>query len=120
MQSTGLTLSRKPNGGGKDLSNKNYASGAGFEHRFVKHLIDAGKAVKCGRFYASRGITDVWWVDQEGTHHEAQCKYSKNNPYIRPNELRKLKSFALLVSGIIKVWLVKKQSHKPVVMEALN
>ena len=116
----GFQFSRMPNGGEKDLSNKNYISGAGFESRFIRHLIHIGQAVKAGRFFASKGITDVWWVDQNGIHNEAQCKYSKNKPYIRPQELRRLKSFAKLVSGIIKVWIVKRQSRKPIVMEALN
>jgi len=59
------------------LVNKNFRSGTAFEARFLANLIKNEDAVKGGRFYASKGITDVWWVDVEGVHNEAQLKFSK-------------------------------------------
>jgi len=100
------------------MVNKNYRKGASFELRFVSDLIKKFKAIKSGRFYASRGITDVWWVDEHGRHNEAQLKFSSiKKPYISPEELEKLKVFATDTNGKILVWLVKKQSRKPMIME---
>lgn len=99
------------------LPNKNYIAGRNYESRFLAQLLDKGIAVKGGRFYGSRGVTDVWWVDQKGIHHEAQLKYSKNKPYIAPHEMQKLREFSRKFDGTIKVWLVKKQSRKTVEME---
>ncbi len=42
------------------MPNKNYLKGAGFERRFIDKLVKDKIAVKSGRFYASRGITDVF------------------------------------------------------------
>jgi len=100
------------------MPNKNYRIGASFEARFLAKLIKDDKAVKGGRFYASKGITDIWWVSHDGKHHEAQLKFSSiKEPYISPDELDKLKLFASVMNGIILVWLVKKQSRKSLTME---
>ena len=103
------------------MPNKNYKAGAGFEARFIAKLIKEGIAVKAGRFYASKGVTDVWWVDIEGVHNEAQLKFSsKTKPYISPHELEDLKLFARQMKGFMKIWIVKKQSRKKLEMELLS
>jgi len=102
------------------LPNKNYKAGAGFEARFIAKLIKEGIAVKAGRFYASKGVTDVWWVDKKGVHNEAQLKYSAiKNPYIAPHERQELKRFSINMKGYMSVWLVKKQSRKAIDMELI-
>ncbi len=98
------------------MTNKNYVAGRNFESRFLKQLLDAKIAVKGGRFFASKGVTDVWWVDKKGIHNEAQLKYSKNKPYISPHEMQNLKEFAIKFDGKIAVWLIKKQSRKTLEM----
>ncbi len=100
------------------MPNKNFRIGTSFESRFIAKLVKDGQAVKAGRFFASKGITDVWWVDEKGRHHEAQLKFStKSKPYISPDEMQKLQVFATDMNGKILVWLVKKQSRKPMIME---
>ena len=102
------------------MPNKNYRAGAGFEARFIKELVSKGIAVKAGRFYASKGVTDVWWVDKKGVHNEAQLKYSsKKQPYIAPHERQNLKRFAINMHGFMDIWLVRKQSRKAVDMELI-
>lgn len=103
------------------MSNKNYQKGASFEARFIAKLLKNGDAVKGGRFYGSRGVTDVWWVSQEGRHHEAQLKFSSiQKPYIPKEELWKLRAFANKFEKQITTWLVKKQSLKPQIMEKIT
>ena len=102
------------------MPNKNYRAGAGFEARFIAKLIKEGIAVKAGRFYASKGITDVWWVDKKGVHNEAQLKYSAiKKPYISPHEKQELIQFSIKMKGCMDVWLVKKQSRKTLDMELI-
>lgn len=102
------------------MASRNYRIGASFEARFLAKLIKDDKAVKGGRFYASRGITDIWWISHDGKHNEAQLKFSSiKEPYISPDELEKLKMFAADMTGKIIVWLVKKQSRKPITMERI-
>ena len=102
------------------MQNKNYRKGASFESRFISKLVKDGIAVKAGRFFASKGITDCWWVDNKGRHNEAQLKFSSmKKPYISPSELQKLKVFAMDMDGKILVWLVKKQSRKPIDMRLI-
>ena len=102
------------------MPNKNYRKGASFESRFITNLKKDGYAIKAGRFYASKGVTDVWWVDDKGHHNEAQLKFSsKTTPYISPAEMQKLELFATDMDGKILVWLVKKQSRKPIIMERI-
>ena len=103
------------------MPNKNYRIGSSFEARFLVNLIKNEDAVKGGRFYASKGITDVWWVDIKGVHNEAQLKFSsKKKPYISPRELEDLKRFARKMKPYMKIWLVKKQTRKPIDMELLD
>ena len=102
------------------MPNKNFRTGTAFEARFINNLIKNGDAVKAGRFYASKGITDVWWVDIKGVHNEAQLKFSKKKPYIGNMELQSLKHFARKMRGFMKVWLIKKQSRRPLQMELLT
>lgn len=99
------------------MTNKNYVAGRNFESRFLATLKEKKKSIKGGRFYASKGITDVWWVSPKGVHNEAQLKYSKKRPYIAPHEMQELRRFAREMDGKILVWLVKKQSRKPIEME---
>ena len=100
------------------MPNKNYRKGTSFEGRFIATLKKDGHAVKAGRFYASKGVTDVWWVDENGHHNEAQLKFSSiATPYISPAEMQKLELFANEMDGKILVWLVKKQSRKQMMME---
>ena len=100
------------------MVNNNYRKGSSFESRFLATLLKNKDAVKGGRFYASKGVTDVWWVDEHGHHNEAQLKFSsKREPYISPDEMQKLELFATDMDGKILVWLVKKQSRKPMIME---
>jgi len=103
------------------MPNKNFRKGTAFESRFLANLIKNGDAVKGARFYASKGITDVWWVDIKGVHNEAQLKFSSiNKPYISPHEIEELKRFARQMRGYMKIWLVKKQARKKLEMEIVT
>ena len=102
------------------MTNKNYVSGRNFESRFLSQLKEKGKSIKGGRFYGSKGVTDVWWVSPTGIHHEAQLKYSKRKPYIAPHEKQELRAFARKMDGKIQVWLVKKQARKTLEMELIT
>ena len=69
------------------MPNKNYRIGASFERRFVNDLLKSGRAIKENRFFASRGIMDIFWVEQDGRYCEAQLKFSsKSKAYISPKE----------------------------------
>ena len=103
------------------MVNKNYRKGASFESRFIANLIKNEDAVKGGRFFASKGITDCWWVDINGVHNEAQLKFSSiKEPYIAPHEMEDLKGFARQMKNYMKIWLVKKQSRKKIQMELVT
>ena len=103
------------------MVNKNFRSGTAYEARFIAGLIRNEDAVKGGRFFASKGITDVWWVDIKGVHNEAQLKFSaKKKPYISPHELEDLNIFARRMKKYMKIWLVTKRSRQKQVMELLN
>ena len=103
------------------MTNKNYVAGRNFESRFLAELKKRGKSIKGGRFYGSKGITDVWWVSPKGVHHEAQLKYSsKKKPYIAPHEMQNLRVFSREMDGKILVWLVKKQARKLIEMELVT
>lgn len=103
------------------MPNNNYRKGASFESRFIAKLLKDGYAVKAGRFYASRGVTDVWWLDKEGRHHEAQLKFSCiKEPHIPKEELWNLRAFANKFEKQITTWLVKKQALKPQIMEKIT
>lgn len=103
------------------MPNLNYRKGVSFEARFIAKLLKDEISIKGGRFYHSEGITDVWWVSQDGRHNEAQLKFSsKQEPYISPAEFKKLQVFATDMNGKIIVWLVKKQSRKPIDMRLIT
>ena len=103
------------------MVNKNYRSGYGFENRRIKELLEKKIAIRGDRNYASRGICDLWWVDQKGKVHEEQLKYSRIRcPRISTEEFTSLIQYALDVEGKIKVSLVSKQSRKPVMIWELN
>lgn len=103
------------------MASKNYVKGRSFEYSFLNQLEKKGEAVKSGRFFASRGVTDVWWVDKQGRHNEAQLKYSKKrSPYISPHELVELKKFAEKFSPYFRTWLVKREAYKPIEMELMT
>jgi hypothetical protein len=102
------------------MTNKNYVAGRNFESRFLADLKKRNKSIKGGRFYGSKGITDVWWVSPKGVHHEAQLKYSRKKPYIHPQEMQELQKFSKEMNGKILVWLVKKQARKTIEMELVT
>lgn len=102
------------------MPNKNFRSGTAFEARFIANLLKNGDAVKAGRFFASKGVTDVWWVDTKAAHNEAQLKFSKKKPYISPRELEDLKRFARSMKSYMKIWLVKKQARKKLEMDLMT
>lgn len=95
---------------GISLPNKNYLSGRLYEQRFVSQRLRSG-AVVAKRFYASRGITDVYWVDDGGTYREAQLKYSKTAPYISKAERAELEEYARKMP--FPVYLVMKTFRQP-------
>jgi len=101
------------------MPNKNYRKGAGFESRFIAKLIKDKVAVRSGRFYASRGITDVFWVDMDGKYHEAQLKYSSTKPYISPKERQQVTQYASKY-GQITVWIVLKSYRKKAIWEKIS
>ncbi len=103
------------------MVNRNYKSGYGFEIRYLNQLLESKKAIKGARYYASKGICDVWWVDQNGVMHDDQLKYSRIRcPKISTEEFLRLIQYSIEVEGKIKVSLVSKQSRKPVMVWELN
>jgi len=74
--------------------NRSYIKGRNFEYRWLESF--KKKIVRGERFYASKGITDVWYYLKDGTYHEDQLKYStKRIPYISPDEMLILIQYAL-------------------------
>jgi len=101
------------------MGSKNYKIGASFESRFLKKLLKDEKVILGGRFYASKGICDVWWVNNKGVYSQAQLKYSTiKKPYISPKEIQRLRQFAREMP--FPVWLVTKQKGKKIVMELVE
>lgn len=97
----------------------NYAIGARFERRFIDNLLKRGSAIRAGRFYGSKGPTDVWWVTPLGKHREAQLKFSRVKPYISKEERKKLRDFARSVKPI-EVLLVMKRFRKRETFERIR
>ena len=94
------------------MPNLNYKMGASFEARFCKDLLDSGRAVVAKRFYASKGVTDVYWVEQDGRYCEAQLKYSsKSKAYISPKERDIVCEYAVKYHQIT-CWIVLKSYRK--------
>ena len=78
------------------MVNKNYQKGRGFEYRWLEKLKHTGQLVRGERFYASKGITDVWYYLRDKTYHEDQLKYStKRKPYISTEEMTILIQYAM-------------------------
>jgi Holliday junction resolvase len=99
------------------LSSKNYKKGANYEDRFCRNLLKRNLAVVSKRFYASKGITDVYWVNHDGKYMEAQLKYSKNKPYISKAERKRLSKYANKMP--FPVFLVMKQARKQEFLERM-
>ena len=93
------------------MPNLNYRRGASFERRFVNELLKSERAIISNRFYASKGVMDVYWVDQDGRYNEAQLKYSKNKPYISPKEREIICKYAAKYHQIT-VWIILKSFRK--------
>ena len=93
------------------LPNLNYRKGASFERRFCNDLKKSGRAIKAERFYASKGVMDVYWVEQDGRYCEAQLKYSKDKAYISPKEKDKVCEYAAKYHQIT-CWIVLKSWRK--------
>lgn len=106
------------------MVNKNYRKGAGFEYRRLEYLLSQPDVVKGNRFYASKGICDLYYVKTDGTYHEEQCKYTsdkkRNFPYISTEEFLELLQYGLDHEDVIHVYLVSKKSHQPVSVWKLN
>lgn len=101
------------------MPNLNYRKGASFERRFVNDLLKSGSAIKANRFYASKGITDVFWVEKDGRYCEAQLKYTSikdKKAYISPKERETLCEYAAKYLQIT-VWIVLKSYRKEAVWE---
>jgi len=88
--------------------------GRGFEYRWLENIKKTGKLVRGERFYASKGITDVWYYLTDLTYHEDQCKYTSNpvnKPYISTQEFLDLIQYSFEHPKII-VSLVSCVSRK--------
>lgn len=88
--------------------------GRDFEYRWLDKIGKSGKLVRGERFYASKGITDVWYYLTDKSYHEDQCKYtSKSNrkPFISEDEFLDLIQYAMDKPNII-VSLVSCISRK--------
>lgn len=105
------------------MPNRSYQKGRGFEYRWLERIKGTGKLVRGERFYASKGITDVWYYLTDKSYHEDQCKYTSihnNKPYISEEEFLDLIQYAMdnpniivsLVSGVSRkepmVWNLSK------------
>ena len=100
------------------MASRNYRIGASFERRFVNDLLKSGKAIIANRFYASKGVTDVYWVEPNGQYNEAQLKYSKDTPYISPKEKTRVIEYASKLHQI-QVWIILKEYRKSAIWEKM-
>ncbi len=89
------------------MPNFNYRKGASFEQRFCQDLLKSGRAVIAKRFFASKGVMDVYWLEQDGRYCEAQLKYSKNKAYISPKEKDRVFEYAKKFHQVT-CWIVLK------------
>jgi hypothetical protein len=99
------------------MANKNYVSGRSYEQRFVNERLKNGACVS-KRFYASKGATDVYWVNGSGAYFEAQLKYSKTVPVISKKERVKLEEYAKKMP--FPVYLIMKAFRKPAEVEQIQ
>ena len=94
------------------MPNLNYRIGSSFERRFVNDLLKSGRAVIANRFYASKGVMDVYWLEQDGRYCEGQLKYSsKDKAYISPKERERICEYAAKFHQVT-VWIVLKSFRK--------
>ena len=96
------------------MPNENYRKGATFERRFCNDLKKSGRAIKAERFYASKGVMDVYWVEQDGKYCEAQLKYTSSKDktaYISPKERDIICEYAAKYHQIT-CWIVLKSWRK--------
>ena len=100
------------------MASRNYRIGSSFERRFVNDLLKSGKAIRANRFYGSRGVVDVYWVEPNGQYNEAQLKYSHNKPYISPKEKTRVIEYATKLHQI-QVWIILKTYRKPAIWEKI-
>lgn len=89
------------------MPNPNYRSGASFEDRFCKDLLKSRRAIIAGRKPGSKGVTDVYWLEESGRYCEAQLKYSKTKAYISPKERDTICQYAAKYHQVT-VWIVLK------------
>lgn len=101
------------------MASKNYKIGASFERRFVNDLLKSGDAIIANRFYGSKGICDVYWVERDGKYNEAQLKYSKNKPHISPKERDRVIEYASKFLQI-NVWIILKEYRRPAIWERVR
>lgn len=98
----------------------NRRKGFGFERRrLLKAIRDGGHGT---RFYASKGIVDIIYVDRDGNSHLEQCKYSSvGNARISTDELRDLCRFAKRWQGLdVFVSLVMQNARQEPEVYHLN
>ena len=96
------------------MPNKRYVQGRNFEYACLAKAKQKFNLIKGARYYASRGICDIWWVDKYGKFNEAQCKHShKSTVPISNAERERLKAYADKMRGISTVYLAYKLKGKP-------
>lgn len=103
------------------MPNKNYLIGTTYERRFCNDLKKSGRAIIANRFYASKGVTDVYWVEQDGRYCEAQLKYTSSRDqkaYISPKERETVCEYAKKYHQIT-IWIVLKSFRKEVEWERI-
>lgn len=105
------------------MPSRQYKMGRGFEYRRIKELLKSGEVVKAERFYASKGICDIYYVKKDGKYFEEQCKYTSNSrkvPYISTEEFLDLLQYALEHEGTINVCLTSGRARKRTKVWKLN
>ena len=98
------------------MPNRNYKIGASYESRFCDSIKNSGRAIIAKRFFASKGVTDVYWVEQDGRYCEAQLKYSKVRAYISPKERDRVCEYAKKYHQVT-VWIVLKTWRQDAIWE---
>lgn len=95
------------------MPNSEYIQGRNYEYRVLYKLKEQKKSIDGGRFPASKGVCDIWWIDQDGKRNEAQCKHSsKGAARMSPAEMDSLIEYAQNHPDI-NVWLYAKGFKTP-------
>ena len=105
------------------MVNRNYRRGRGFEYRRLNYILKQPDVIKGKRFYGSKGICDIYYVKEDGSYHEEQCKYTSKPdkvPYISPKEFLELLQYALENEGKINVYLTSGRARQPTKVWKLN